>query len=116
MNTFLARAKTAPPDKLPGLVREIGAAIAELEEARLIAIQRVTTELSISTRPVEMVSARELAKRVDLAEETLLRLSRLGRIPSTAVGRRRLFDPNAVVAALKDCDVHPRRKGHRRRA
>lgn len=106
----LARARTTPPNQLPSLVREIGEAIAKLEEARLIAIQRVTAELAVSMQPAEMVSARQLSQRVGLAEETLLRLSRTGRIPTTIVGRRRLFDPNAVVAVLKDGNVVPRRK------
>lgn len=58
-----------------------------------------------SLRPVAgmklLVSSDELAKLVSLSRPTIDRLVRDSRIPSITVGRRRLFDPNDVVEALK---------------
>jgi hypothetical protein len=46
MKSLIFRVRTEPPRQLPELVREIGEMIADLEAARLIAIQRVTSELA----------------------------------------------------------------------
>jgi excisionase family DNA binding protein len=48
-----------------------------------------------------LVNADDLAKLISISRPTVERLVRANRIPSIRIGRRRLFDPNDVVKALK---------------
>ncbi|WP_235952203.1 helix-turn-helix domain-containing protein [Crateriforma spongiae] len=47
-----------------------------------------------------LVPAESMAALIGVSPATLARLVRDGKVPSKQVGRRRLFDPDAVIAAL----------------
>lgn len=53
------------------------------------------------TSATRLVNRQTMAQLVSISLPTLDRLVSSGEIPSMQVGTRRLFDPDAVVAALK---------------
>jgi excisionase family DNA binding protein len=53
----------------------------------------------------------EIAKALGLSTRTLDKLVAAGKIPSVRVGTRRLFDPEAVTAALKSGVASPENGG-----
>jgi excisionase family DNA binding protein len=56
-------------------------------------------------------SKQEIAKALSLSTRTLDKLVAAGKIPSVRVGTRRLFDPEAVTAALKTGVASPENGG-----
>lgn len=58
-----------------------------------------------------LVSKSEIAKATTLSIRTLDKLVAAGKIPSFKVGTRRLFDPEAVAAALKSGVASPENGG-----
>ncbi len=58
-----------------------------------------------------LVSKSEIAKATTLSVRTLDKLVAAGKIPSVRVGTRRLFDPEAVTAALKSGVASPENGG-----
>jgi excisionase family DNA binding protein len=56
-------------------------------------------------------SKTEIAKALTLSTRTIEKLVAAGKIPSVRVGSRRLFDPEAVTAALKTGVASPENGG-----
>lgn len=54
----------------------------------------------LGARPA-MIDSLALARELSLSPTTVERLARSGAIPSTKIGRRRLFDPAAVRVVLE---------------
>lgn len=59
----------------------------------------------LAKRP-RLVDRVELRSLLGVGESTLDRLTKRGEIPSIRVGRRVLFDPDAVIAALTASEAH----------
>lgn len=49
----------------------------------------------------DLVDANELARRLKVTRWTVWRWAKIGRVPYYAVGRRWMFDPTEVLAALR---------------
>lgn len=75
-----------------GLVRAIAAAL----------LPEVENLLKRHLDQAKLVDINRLERLTDLSGSTINRLVAKNEIPSVRVGTRRLFDPDAVVRALKD--------------
>jgi hypothetical protein len=55
---------------------------------------------ALASRQRRLVDRTTMSNLVDIGTATLDRLVAAGRVPSVLVGKRRLFDPDAVISAL----------------
>ncbi len=56
----------------------------------------------------KLLSVRELAERLGIAEQTVRDWCSQGRLPVTKVGRRTLFDPRRIEALIQEWTRPPR--------
>lgn len=73
------------------------------DEDREAIINGVVEQIKpLLARRAELVPSDTMSSIVGVSTATLDRLRRAGRIPSVQIGNRRLYQPDAVIAALAD--------------
>ncbi|GAA4455343.1 hypothetical protein GCM10023156_29170 [Novipirellula rosea] len=74
--------------------------LANLTEAVASAVYAKMQPLLATASAPRLVDGDRLAELLGVSRPTVDRMRSSGEIPSVSIGRRRLYDPNAVIAAL----------------
>ena len=90
--------RTITFDSLPTMVGELQQQVQQL--------QQQVQQLQHEPPPVELINGRQLCKRLQISEPTLIRWREAGRIPYLAIGGAYRYDLNAVIKALKQGGTH----------
>ncbi|MDM4017766.1 helix-turn-helix transcriptional regulator [Roseiconus lacunae] len=69
--------------------------------------QLVRESIDVQAAPGQLVDVNEMARRSGVSSSTLERRVKGGSVPSIKIGSRRLFDPDAVFAALNGDQSKP---------
>lgn len=88
----------ANANQLDAVLSNVIQRIAEAVADRLAEIQRSTQQPSV---PDGLVDEPEMAKRLNISQQSLQRRRKAGVVPHVPCGRRVLYRPDDVIAALK---------------